>query len=73
MLGPEHDEASHGADSFGEYAINCELLPMIEAKSQTISDPDEDGIELVNGQIKYKLSVRQVIEMQERLKRMELD
>ena len=24
---PEHDENSHGADAFGEFAINCGILP----------------------------------------------
>jgi phage terminase large subunit len=24
---PEHDESSHGADAFGEYAINCGIIP----------------------------------------------
>jgi hypothetical protein len=24
---PEHDENSHGADAFGEYAINCGIYP----------------------------------------------
>jgi hypothetical protein len=24
---PEHDENSHGADAFGEYAINCGIFP----------------------------------------------
>lgn len=28
---PLHDENSHGADAFGEYAINCGLVPPIEA------------------------------------------
>ncbi len=24
---PEHDESSHGADAFGEYAVNCGIIP----------------------------------------------
>lgn len=29
---PEHDINSHGSDAFGEYAINCGLIPMGEPK-----------------------------------------
>jgi phage terminase large subunit len=72
LLGPEHDEASHGADSLGEYAINCELLPTVKAKAAPIL-PTEEEVDIVNGRIRSNLSVRQLIEMQERMKRMALD
>jgi phage terminase large subunit len=26
-LGPLHDDASHGSDAFGEFAVNCSILP----------------------------------------------
>lgn len=29
-LGPLHDENSHGADAFGEYAVNCHFVPIVE-------------------------------------------
>ncbi|WP_165820009.1 PBSX family phage terminase large subunit [Microvirga sp. KLBC 81] len=28
--GPQHDINSHGADAFGEYAVNCGIIPMVE-------------------------------------------
>lgn len=31
---PEHDENSHGADAFGEYAINCGLVPPEPPKAE---------------------------------------
>lgn len=30
--GPLHDENSHGADAFGEYAVNCQIRPADQAK-----------------------------------------
>jgi phage terminase large subunit len=27
FMGPLHDQASHGADGFGEFAINCQIIP----------------------------------------------
>jgi phage terminase large subunit len=29
-LGPLHDINSHGADAFGEYAVNCHFMPRLE-------------------------------------------
>lgn len=36
---PEHDENSHGADAFGEYAINCGIYPPAEPKKPKPLDP----------------------------------
>ncbi len=33
-LGPLHDENSHGADAFGEFAINCGIVPLPEPKKK---------------------------------------
>jgi phage terminase large subunit len=37
--GPLHDENSHGADAFGEYAINCPIVPKI-APAKPKDPPD---------------------------------
>lgn len=38
-LGPLHDENSHGADAFGEFAINCGLKLPLEPISRLLDDP----------------------------------
>jgi phage terminase large subunit len=35
---PEHDMSSHGADAFGEYAINCGLIPHKEPQTKKPND-----------------------------------
>lgn len=37
-LGPLHDENSHGADAFGEFAINCGIV-QLEAPKASIPEP----------------------------------
>lgn len=39
--GPNHDEASHGSDALGEYAINCQILPK-QPKVAAADPPDQD-------------------------------
>lgn len=37
--GPLHDESSHGADAFGEFALNCPIRPTVpEVKPQKFDD-----------------------------------
>jgi phage terminase large subunit len=44
---PLHDEHSHGADSFGEYAVNSRITPRLKAASEPPRDrwdgDDEEG------------------------------
>lgn len=42
--GPLHDENSHGADAFGEYAVNCGLLP--EVRPVTLPTPARGQVRL---------------------------
>lgn len=51
---PEHDEASHGSDAFGEYAINCGISPPPppkEPKKIDVSKPTLD--QLVKSQFRH--------------------
>lgn len=36
--GPLHDESSHGADAFGEFAVNCQIRPKPEARDTRAGD-----------------------------------
>lgn len=62
----KHDENSHAADAFGEYAINAKIAPeqpKVEAK------PTRQVFEgLPNGTIQSNMSVREIIEMRKRRK-----
>lgn len=37
---PQHDEASHGADGFGEFAVNCSILPRLQEQKPD-AKPDD--------------------------------
>jgi len=39
--GPLHDDNSHGADAFGEFAVNCHLTRII-AKPKLLNPPSGD-------------------------------
>ena len=41
FVGPLHDENSHGADAFGEYAVNCGLIPGSEPPPVKIAKPGQ--------------------------------
>lgn len=62
---PLHDENSHGADAFGEYAVNSPLrlprsVPEYTNKSEVIYSADEYG------RIRSNMSVRDIIELKRR-------
>jgi phage terminase large subunit len=40
-VGPLHDENSHGADAFGEYAVNCAITPK-PAPEKPVDPPDRN-------------------------------
>ena len=67
---PLHDENSHGADAFGEYAINCRIEPPRPRKPKPLEEPVfEVG---KDGRVRSNLSVKQIIEMKHR-KRISLE
>lgn len=61
---PEHDENSHGADAFGEYAINAKIeaprpkMPKRKTDHYLEARPD--------GSVRSNMSVREIIEMKRR-------
>lgn len=48
FVGPLHDENSHGSDAFGEFAINCRIVPKPVEKPKPPrdewDDDDDDGL-----------------------------
>jgi phage terminase large subunit len=55
---PEHDENSHGADAFGEYAINCGIHPPPEPKK---AKPIETRLPTLNEIVKEHTNRRKFI------------
>ncbi len=63
---PLHDEASHAADAFGEYAVNCGLVPEIAAPKPK---PKELILTAIGpGRITANMSVRDIVEMKRKRK-----
>ena len=62
---PEHDEASHGADAFGEYALNCGIRP---AEPPRLQKPTNLVFEAdpATGLIASNMTVAEIIKRQER-------
>lgn len=61
---PLHDEASHGADAFGEWAINCPIRPIIVPPEQK---PDRLDVQVLpNGQVKMNMDVFAIVEAKRR-------
>lgn len=61
---PEHDINSHGADAFGEYAINCALRP---DKTTEPVKPTNHVLEVgPDGVLRSNMSVKEIIEMNRR-------
>jgi phage terminase large subunit len=64
---PEHDENSHGADAFGEYAINCGIvapkavMPTPDAKKNFTYTADEN-----TGVVQSSITIREMIRRMER-------
>ena len=67
-LGPLHDENSHGADAFGEFAINCGIAP---EKSKPVVEPPKDELlmEVKGGKIIGNMNVKELVAMHERLEK----
>jgi len=68
-MGPEHNDDSHGADAFGEYAINVKVelprprKPKVAEHHYLEVQPD--------GSVRSNLSVSQIIDMKKRKRRLE--
>lgn len=69
-VGPLHDENSHAADAFGEYAINAGIEPPrekpVEKPTQLVFEADAQG------RIHSNMSVREIVEMAQRKRRARL-
>ncbi len=69
-MGPLKDGNDHGADAFGEYAVNCDLLPSQSVIKQKAQPTHEVLTGTPDGRVISNVSVLQLFEMQERLERM---
>lgn len=67
---PIHDENSHGADAFGEYAINSQfttpLAPVASAKPEELAF----GVDPKTRAIVANMNVKEIVEMKEKLAKM---
>ena len=69
-MGPMPDENSHGADAFGEYAINCRIEPPRPKKPKY---PKQHYFEVgPDGSIRSNMTVKEIVEMNKR-KRLRLE
>ena len=63
-MGPQPDENSHGADAFGEYAINC---PVELPRPKKPKYPKQHYLEVgPDGSIRSSMTVKEIIEMKRR-------
>ncbi len=63
-MGPQPDENSHGADAFGEYAVNC---PVEVPRPKKPKYPKQHYFEVgPDGSIHSNLSVKEIIDMKKR-------
>jgi len=61
---PMHDENSHGADAFGEYAVNC---PVELPRPKKPKYPKQHFFEVgADGRVRSNMSVREIIDMKKR-------
>jgi phage terminase large subunit len=66
-MGPKPDENSHGADAFGEYAVNCRIEPPRPKKPKY---PKQHVFEIgKDGRLHSNLSIREIIDMKKRRRR----
>lgn len=69
--GPLHDEASHGADAFGEYAINCPFTRDIPMPERRTEERRELAIEITpTGGINTNMTIADIVAEKMRQKRM---
>lgn len=68
--GPLHDENSHGADSFGEYAVNSPLSRInVQSEQPTYRPGLEQWSAMSEGAMQATRSVREIVEEKMRRKR----
>jgi hypothetical protein len=61
---PLHDEASHGADAFGEWAINCPVRPLKPVEEKK---PDRLDVEVLpSGHVRMNMNIMEIIEAKRR-------
>lgn len=65
---PLHDENSHGADAFGEYAVNVDIR--LAPPPPPPKKPDEFALEIEKGRIVSNMNVEEIVRMKERLAKM---
>jgi len=66
---PLHDEASHAADAFGQYAVNCALARLPTIPEEVFDEPDIQG--QVGGKMKIKFDTHAYLQRKEREHRAE--
>ena len=65
---PLHDDASHAADAFGEYALHCPLVSLPVLPEEVYDDPAIEGTS--QGRMKVRLDVHAYLRRKEREQRM---
>ena len=65
-----HDENSHAADAFGEFAVNCPLVTLPKLPEEIFTDPDIEGTP--DGKMRIRFDVREYLKKKEREARREL-
>jgi hypothetical protein len=63
-MGPQPDENSHGADAFGEYAINCRIEPPRPRKPKMLEEPVFEV--RPDGSVRSSMTVKEIIAMKRR-------
>ena len=64
-----HDDASHGSDAFGEFAVNCPLVRLPTIPEEVFDEPDIQG--QVGGKMKIKFDTHAYLQRKEREHRAE--
>lgn len=69
--GPLHDDASHGADAFGEYAINCPFTRDVPMPAKQTEGRRDLAIEITpTGGIAANMSISEIVAEKVRQKRL---
>jgi hypothetical protein len=67
-MGPQPDENSHGADAFGEYAINCRIEPPRPRKPKMLEEPVfEVG---KDGRVRSNMTITEIVNMKKRKRKL---
>jgi len=67
-MGPQPDDNCHGADAFGEYAINC---PVELPRPKKPKYPKQHYLEVgPDGSIRSNMTIKEIIDMKKRKRKL---